>query len=95
VCSSDLTQALMVTGALDEDTMHLMATGEVSGALPEMLSRAATILRQETDQKRRMALRVAGILMGVLWLVGAGALVLFGVRTYFDFVFRAAEWFTE
>ena len=90
-----LTQALMVTGALDEDTMHLMATGEVSGALPEMLSRAATILRQETDQKRRMALRVAGILMGVLWLVGAGALVLFGVQTYFNFIFRAAEWFTE
>ena len=88
-----LTQALIATGALDEDTVNLMATGEMSGALPEMLSRSATVLRQETDQKRRMALRVAGIALGVLWLVLAGGLFLFAVRAYFDFIFRAVEWF--
>ena len=88
-----LTQALIATGALDEDTLNLMATGEMSGSLPEMLSRSATVLRQETDQKRRMALRMAGIALGVLWLVLAGGLVLFAVRAYFDFIFRAVEWF--
>jgi len=69
----------------------LAATGEVSGTLPDMLARAARYYREETDAKRRMLLRVAGLAVGLIWMVCAGAVFIMGAVSYFDFVFRAGD----
>jgi len=90
-----LSQALGAARLLDADTVNMALTGEASGRLPDMLARAAGYYRQENEVKRRMLLRSAGIVIGVLWLCVAGAVFLIGVRTYLDFVFRLADWMMQ
>ncbi|UCC67445.1 MAG: type II secretion system F family protein [Armatimonadota bacterium] len=86
-----LSQALGAERLLDADALGMTATGEASGALPDMLTRAADYYRLENEAKRRMLLRAAGIAIGVLWLSLAGALLISGYLTYFDFLFRAGD----
>jgi type II secretory pathway component PulF len=86
-----LSQALADARLVDADVLSMAATGETSGALPDMLTRAATYYRRENEAKRRMLLRAAGIAIGVLWLSLAGALFITGYLTYFDFLFRAGD----
>jgi type II secretory pathway component PulF len=90
-----LSSLLSATRMFNADTLNMAATGEVSGDLPDMLARAAGYYREENEAKRRMLLRVAGITIGVLWIVLMGAITLFGVRVYFDFAFRIYDWMTE
>lgn len=90
-----LARALAETRAFDQDTLSLAATGETAGSLPEMLARAAGYYRLENEVRRKTLLRVAGVAIGLIWMCAAGAVFLLGVRTYFDFVFRAAEWMFE
>ena len=71
--------------------ISMTTTGETAGALPDMLTRAATYYRRENEAKRRMLLRAAGIAIGVLWLSLGGALFIAGYLTYFDFLFRAGD----
>jgi len=89
-----VSQALAIC-KLDPDTMSMMATGEVSGNLPDMLSRAAAFYRAENEAKRRMLLRLAGTAFGVLWLSLGGAVIVMFMRTYFDFAFRVYDWMLE
>ena len=86
-----LSQALGAERLLDADALGMAATGEASGALPDMLTRAADYYRLDNEAKRRMLLRAAGIAVGVLWLSLAGALFISGYLTYFDFLFRAGD----
>jgi type IV pilus assembly protein PilC len=86
-----LSQALGPERLLDADALGMAATGEVSGDLPDMLTRAADYYRRENEAKRRMLLRAAGIAIGVLWLCVAGALFISGFLAYFDFLFRAGD----
>ena len=90
-----LSSALTETRAFDRETLSMAATGEVSGRLPDMLARAAGYYREENDAKRRMLLRVAQVMFGVLWLSVFGAVALIGVRTYFNFAFRIFDWMME
>jgi len=90
-----LARALAETDLLDREMQGLAATGEATGELPDMLVRAAGYYRAETDAKRKILLRVAQVTLGVLWLSAAGALVLWGLRVYFDFVFRVSDWMWE
>jgi len=86
-----LSQTLGAERLLDADALGMAATGEASGELPDMLTRAADYYRRENEAKRRILLRVAGIAVGVLWLSAAGALFITGYLTYFDFLFRAGD----
>ncbi len=86
-----LSQALGAERLLDADALSMAATGEASGALPEMLTQAADYYRRENESKRRLLLRAAGIAIGVLWLSLAGAILIVGYLTYFDFLFRAGD----
>ena len=86
-----LSRALADARLVDADVISMAATGEMAGALPDMLTRAATYYRRENEAKRRMLLRAAGIAIGVLWLCLAGALFITGYLTYFDFLFRAGD----
>jgi general secretion pathway protein F len=86
-----LSQAVGAIGVLDADTLGMAATGEASGALPEMLTQAATYYRKDNDAARRMLLRAAGIAIGVVWACLAGALFITQVVSYFDFLFRAGD----
>ena len=90
-----LARALAETGLLDSEMLGLAATGEAAGELPDMLVRAAGHYRAETDAKRKILLRIAQVTFGVLWLSAAGALVLWGMRVYFDFAFRVGDWMWE
>ncbi len=56
-----------------------------------MLTQAADYYRRENESKRRLLLRAAGIAIGVLWLSLAGAILIVGYLTYFDFLFRAGD----
>jgi len=90
-----LVQALATTRAFDRDTVNMAATGEVSGSLPDMLARAAGYYREENETKRRMLLRAAGIVLGVLWICLAGGVFLMGVRVYFNYAFRVMDWMLQ
>jgi general secretion pathway protein F len=90
-----LSQALESSGAFDRDTLHMAATGEVSGTLPEMLARAAGYYREEHSAKRRLLVRIGGIAFGVFWLIVIGALGIWGALSYFDFMFRGLDWMTQ
>ena len=90
-----LAQALAATGAFDRDTLSIAATGEVAGALPDMLARAAGYYRQEHELKRRLLLRLATISLGALWAVSVAVLVVLGARAYFDFMFRGLDWLLQ
>jgi len=87
--------ALESTRAFDRDTLNLAATGEVSGSLPEMLSRAAGYYREEHEAKRKWLLRAAGVAFGVFWLCLVGAIAAFGLQVYFNFAFRTFDWMME
>jgi len=87
--------ALESTGTFDRDTLNMAATGEVSGSLPAMLSRAAGYHREEQEIKRRMLLRVAGIAFGLLWLCLVGVIGYLGLKVYFDFAFRVMDWMMQ
>ncbi len=86
-----LSQVLGGLGLLDADALGLAAAGEASGELPDMLTQAAGYYRRESEAKRRMLLRAAGIAVGVIWLGLAGALFIGGYLAYFDFLFRAGD----
>jgi len=88
-------EALASTGDFDRETLGMAATGEMSGSLPAMLARAAGYYREEHDAKRRMLIKAAQVLLGVAWLCVAGAVLLFAVRSYFDFAFRVFDWMLE
>jgi len=90
-----LALALEDTGVFDRDTLNMAATGEVSGALPDMLSRAAAYYREGHEIKRRMLLRMAGVAFGVFWLCLVGAIAAVGLKVYFDFAFRVMDWMME
>ena len=90
-----LSNLLAETRIFNAETLNMAATGEVSGALPDMLARAAGYYQQENEVKRRILLRLAQILFGVLWVVVLGGLFLLGVRIYFGFAFRTYEWMME
>jgi type II secretory pathway component PulF len=90
-----LSNLLAETRIFNTDTLNMAATGEVSGTLPDMLARAAGYYQQENEVKRRILLRLAQILFGVLWVVVLGGLFLLGVRIYFGFAFRTYEWMME
>jgi type II secretory pathway component PulF len=87
--------ALESTRAFDRDTLNLAATGETSGSLPEMLSRAAGYYREEHEAKRKWLLRAAGVAFVVFWLCLVGAIAAFGLKVYFDFAFRTFDWMME
>jgi general secretion pathway protein F len=88
-------EALASTREFDRETLGMAATGEMSGSLPAMLARAAGYYREEHDAKRRMLIRTAQVLFGVAWLCVGGAVLLFAVRSYFDFAFRVFDWMLE
>jgi len=90
-----LSRLLAETGIFDADTLNMAATGEASGSLPDMLTGASTYYREENEAKRRMLLRLAGVLFGVICLCVYGALIYLGLRTYFDFAFRTYDWMME
>ncbi|HUU54775.1 MAG TPA: type II secretion system F family protein [Armatimonadota bacterium] len=90
-----LSSLLAEARIFDPDTLNMAATGEVSGSLPDMLARASGYYREENEAKRRMLLRLAGVVFGVLWLCVFGALIYVGLRTYFDFAFRTYDWMME
>lgn len=90
-----LSSLLEGTRLFDTDTLNMAATGEVSGALPDMLARASGYYREENESKRRMLLRLAGVIFGVFCLCGYGALIYLYVRTYFDFAFRVYDWMMQ
>jgi general secretion pathway protein F len=90
-----LALALENTRAFDRDTLNMAATGEASGSLPDMLSRAATYYGQKHDAERRILLRLAGIAFGVFWLCLIGAVIGIAMKTYFDFAFRVGDWMME
>jgi type II secretory pathway component PulF len=90
-----LSNLLAQTRIFNPDTLNMAATGEVSGALPDMLARAAGYYQQENEVKRRMLLRLAGVIFGVFSLCGYGALIYLYLRTYFDFVFRVSDWMVQ
>lgn len=87
-----MSQLLAETRLFDPDTVGLASSGEASGSLPEMLTRAARYYREEGEAKRKMLIRAAQIGSGVVWALFAGALVLLGFRAYFEFVFRVESW---
>jgi type IV pilus assembly protein PilC len=90
-----VSQALAATRLFDADTLNMATTGEISGALPDMLTRMASFYREENEGRRKMLLKMAGVVVGVVWLSGMGALVLFGIRSYFDFAFRVYDWMLQ
>jgi type IV pilus assembly protein PilC len=90
-----LSKLLAETRILNSDTLNMAATGEVSGTLPEMLARAAGYYREENEARRRMLLRTAQVLFGVIWLCVMGALVYLGLKTYFAFAFRTYDWMMQ
>ena len=90
-----LSRLLAETRIFDPDTLNMASTGEVSGSLPDMLTRASGFYREENEAKRRMLLRLAGVLVGVLCLCVYGGLIYMGLRTYFDFAFRTYDWMME
>ena len=90
-----LSRLLAETRVFDSDTLNMASTGEVSGSLPDMLARASAYYREENEAKRRMLLRLAGVLFGVLWICVFGALIYVGLQTYFDFAFRTYDWMME
>jgi type II secretory pathway component PulF len=90
-----LALALENTGVFDRDTLNMAATGEVSGSLPDMLSRAAAYYREGHEIRRRMLLRAAGVAFGVFWLCLVGAIAAIGLKVYFDFAFRVMDWMME
>jgi type II secretory pathway component PulF len=92
---ASLSSLLVETRIFDADTLNMAATGEVSGSLPDMLARASGYYREDNEARRRMLLRLAGVLFGVFCLCAYGAMVYFAVKTYFDFAFRVGEWMTE
>jgi MSHA biogenesis protein MshG len=86
-----LAQALQETRVFDGDTLRLAGTGEMTGALPEMLGRAAQYLRDKHESQRRMLMRAAGVAFTLAAGIVVGYIVLWGFRSYFDFVFRWGE----
>jgi type II secretory pathway component PulF len=90
-----LSNLLAETRLFNADTLNMAATGEVSGALPDMLARGAGYYREENESKRRILLRLAGVMLGVVCLCGYGALIYLYLRTYFGFLFRVPEWMLE
>jgi len=90
-----LSNLLAGTRIFSADTLHMAATGEVSGALPDMLARAAGYYQHENELKRRMLVRLAQVLFGVVWLAVMGGMFLLGVRLYFGFPFRTYQWMME
>ncbi|MFB3881478.1 MAG: type II secretion system F family protein [Armatimonadota bacterium] len=90
-----LSSLLAGTRLLSADTLHMAATGEISGSLPDMLARAAGYYQQDNEGKRRVLLRLAQVLFGVLWLAVLGGLFLLGVKLYFAFAFKTYEWMME
>lgn len=87
----------LLTGSrlFDADTLSMAATGEVSGALPEMLSRAADYYRADAEMKRHMLQKLAKAGLYLIWAAVAATLFFIGVRNYFDLAFRTQEWFLE
>jgi len=90
-----LSSLLAETRVFDPDTLNMASTGEVSGSLPDMLTRASGFYREENEAKRRMLLRLAGVVVGVLCLCVYGGLIYLGLRAYFDFAFRTYDWMME
>jgi general secretion pathway protein F len=86
--SSLLAQARL----FDPDTLNMAATGEASGSLPDMLSRAAAYYREDSAAKRMMLVRAGGIAVGVLYFCVFGILMYLGMRILYDFYFRVESW---
>jgi hypothetical protein len=60
-----------------------------------MLARASGYYREESEGKRRMLLRTAALLLGVLWLVEMSALIGLAMKVYFGFAFRVYDWMMQ
>jgi type II secretory pathway component PulF len=87
-----LSSLLAQSRVFDADTLNMAATGEASGSLPDMLSRAAGYYREDSAAKRALLVRAGGIVVGVIYLFAFGALIYFGAKIYFDFAFRIESW---
>jgi type II secretory pathway component PulF len=90
-----LAAALREAGVFDADTLRLAGTGEMTGTLPAMLSKAADYVRDTYEMKRRNLMRVG--LAGLALLFGAIVfLALYiGFTTYYNFAFRVEQWMQE
>jgi type II secretory pathway component PulF len=90
-----LARLLAESRLFDTDTLNMAATGETTGALPDMLTRAAGYYRADTESRRKILLQVAKVAFFLLWAGIAGGLFFLGLRTYFDFAFRTYDWMME
>ena len=86
-----LSSLLAQSRFLDADSLSMAATGEIAGALPDMLARAAGYYRADLEARRRALLRLAGVAIGLLWAVCVGVVFITGALSYFDFIFRAGD----
>jgi type II secretory pathway component PulF len=86
-----LSSLLAQSRLLDADSLSMAATGEIAGALPDMLARAAGYYRADLEARRRALLRLAGVAIGLLWAVCVGVVFITGALSYFDFIFRAGD----
>ena len=86
-----LAQALTDARLFDGDTLRLAGTGEMTGTLPAMLDKAAEYVREQHVRQRKMLMRLVGVGMTLLFGVVVCYIVVWGARTYFDVLFRAAE----
>ncbi len=87
-----LSSLLAQSRVFDADTLNMTATGEASGSLPDMLSRAAGYYREDSAAKRALLVRAGGVVVGVIYLCVFGFLMYLGIRTLYDFAFRIESW---
>jgi type II secretory pathway component PulF len=91
-----LSQAVVEAKLFEFETMGMIATGDESGAAPEMLQQVASYYRQENEAALRMIRRAAWAVIGAFWAIIAGAVIVVGLRVYYlDFIFRVPEWIGE
>jgi len=90
-----IAQAMAATRAFDAEAINLATTGELSGALPDMLARAAGYYRDESAAGRKQLITLAGLGAAIAWGGLVGAVVYFGITSYWDFLFRVGEWMGE
>ncbi len=90
-----LSQALAQAGVFGRETLGMIATGDESGETPDMLERVASYYRQENEGARRIVRRASWAVVGGLWSVLAGAIVIIGFRTYVGYIFRIDDWMRQ
>ena len=74
---------------------HLPLAGEVAGALPDMLAKAAEMCRRDLEARRKRLLIAFGVALSAFWLLIVGLVVAIGIRAYFDFMLRALDWMMQ